>query len=196
MRLLQPRDGPEGIVVHHQPDDAQIQLYRRGQHRGVLPKTAIADKAQITTRSSAASFAPIAAGADQNPSWQTPPGVRIEPGVRISNCCPTPFLFQPTSVVMIASSGNAFTGIGKNAFRHHRKRRRWSAIVSRLLSRNADPEFGDLFQPSAASRESPCGYICLATRVKTRKRRLGIGNHTDFRRIVAPDFRVARYRYE
>jgi hypothetical protein len=27
------------------------------------------------------------------------------PGVRIGNCCPTPFLFQPTSVVMMASRG-------------------------------------------------------------------------------------------
>ena len=47
----------------------------------------------------------MAAGGPK-PIVANPPGVSTLPGVYTGNCWPTPFLFQPTSVVMIASRGN------------------------------------------------------------------------------------------
>ena len=61
---------------------------------------------ESTTRSGAAIFAPMAAGGPK-PMVANPPGVSTLPGVYTGNCWPTPFLFQPTSVVMIASRGSS-----------------------------------------------------------------------------------------
>ena len=61
----------------------------------------------ITTRSGAASLAPMAGRWGQSPSWRNRPASGSSRGVRMSNCWLTPFLFQPTSVVMIASGGRA-----------------------------------------------------------------------------------------
>src|SRR5580704_12965768 len=42
-----------------------------------------------------------------NPMVASPLGVIKVPGTVIGNCCPTPFLFQPTSVTINPSSGTA-----------------------------------------------------------------------------------------
>ena len=54
-----------------------------------------------------ATFTPSAA-AGPNPIVASPLGVMNVPGTVIGNCCPTPFLFQPTSVTMNASAGAAW----------------------------------------------------------------------------------------
>ena len=68
---------------------------------GTLAKIAQAMKAP----SRGALRADIAAG--PNPIVASPLGVMKVPGTVIGNCCPTPFLFQPTSVTMKPSSGTA-----------------------------------------------------------------------------------------
>jgi len=45
-RLLQPGDGPVGIVVHDQPDDCESLLDRGRERRWVLAESAIADQRQ------------------------------------------------------------------------------------------------------------------------------------------------------
>ena len=59
-----------------------------------------------TWRPGWATFTPSAA-AGPNPIVASPLGVMNVPGTVIGNCCPTPFLFQPTSVTMYPSSGTA-----------------------------------------------------------------------------------------
>src|SRR4029450_5599465 len=44
VRLLQPRDGAEGVVVHDHPDDAEGVLDRGGEERRVLAEAAVADQ--------------------------------------------------------------------------------------------------------------------------------------------------------
>ena len=49
MCLLQTRDGAKGIVVHHKPDDAEVQFDSGGKHRWVLTKAAVTNP-MITRR--------------------------------------------------------------------------------------------------------------------------------------------------
>ena len=46
-------------------------------------------------------------------------GVSIDLGVRMSNYWPTPFLFHPTSVVMIACSGESLASFRENGLAKH-----------------------------------------------------------------------------
>ena len=71
---------------------------------GLAPKPP-SPTSDTTTRSGHAIFAPSAAGAPK-PMVANPPGVNTEPAVRTGICWAMPFLFQPTSVVMIASLGS------------------------------------------------------------------------------------------
>src|SRR5947207_6057977 len=61
---------------------------------------------QMTFRSGAPIFAPIAA-AGEKPMVAKPPEVMKERGLEHNSCCPAPFLFQPTSVTKMASFGAA-----------------------------------------------------------------------------------------
>ena len=115
-----------------------------------------------TTLFGLANFAPIAAGGP-NPIVANPPGVKIEPGVSMLNCCPTPFLFHPTSVVIIASSGSALlvsarilSGIIGNEF---------EVAILVFFSMNAFLNFAIFFRNFGLSK--PPGYISFATRNKT-----------------------------
>ena len=65
---------------------------------GLLPNAPSPTRA-TTARSGCAIFTPSAA-AGPNPIVARPLGVMNVPGTVIGNCCPTPFLFQPTSVTM------------------------------------------------------------------------------------------------
>ena len=62
---------------------------------------------QITLRSGAPIFAPMAAPGAK-PIVAMPPLVMNGPGRDTCSCWPAPFLFQPTSVTKIASSGASF----------------------------------------------------------------------------------------
>ena len=57
-------------------------------------------------RSGCAILTPSTA-AGPNPMVASPLGVMNVPGTVMGNCCPTPFLFQPTSVTMKPFSGTA-----------------------------------------------------------------------------------------
>ena len=71
---------------------------------GLLPN-APSPTSATTALSGRAIFTPSAA-AGPNPIVASPLGVMNVPGTVIGNCWPTPFLFQPTSVVISASRGS------------------------------------------------------------------------------------------
>jgi hypothetical protein len=83
------------ITSHTTPRPASIAV---ATTEGLLPN-APSPMSETTARSGFASLTPSAA-AGPNPIVARPLGVMNVPGTVMGNCCPTPFLFQPTSVTM------------------------------------------------------------------------------------------------
>ena len=72
---------------------------------GLLPKPP-SPMSATEARFGCATLTPSAADGPK-PMVHNPLGVINVPGTVMANCCPTPFLFQPTSVTMKPSSGTA-----------------------------------------------------------------------------------------
>ena len=119
MRFLQAGNGAEGVVIHDDPDNAEVAFDGGGQHRRVLAEAAVSDQGHHdTVRCSKL-------GADGTRRTKTHGG---EAAWRQNRARAKDIKLLTDAVLVPADIGGddgilrqRRAGIGENAFRHHRE---------------------------------------------------------------------------